>query len=368
MFPVTRPLLPDLDRVRHYLEQAHARAWLTNFGPLHEELTERLKAYLGVEHLLLVSNGTLALQVAYRVLGLTGRVLTTPYSFAATTSSLIWEGLEPVFVDIDSKSLNIDSAKLEAAGPASGIVAVHVYGNPCDVEALETFAAARGMPVLYDAAHAFGSTFDGAGLLRWGDAATLSFHATKIFHTVEGGAIVFREEGAYRAARELINFGIRADGELGPFGTNCKLSEYHAAAGLALMDGIGEVVEHRSGLAAEYRNLLDGWVDFQAWSDRGRENGAYMPVLLADETQCVLLKAELEERGVQTRRYFYPSLNRTAATAAHSVRCPVSEDIASRVLCLPLYADLRLDEVRQVAETVKDCLRSGNRASHGAVP
>lgn len=352
MYKVVKPRLPDLGRYLNYLEAAHERSWLTNFGPLHEELTERLEDHLGVENLLLVSNGTLALHIAYRVLGLSGRVLTTPFSFVATASSLVWEGLEPVFVDVDRGSLNIDPALLEQAGEASGIVAVHVYGNPCEVEAIDAFARARGLPVVYDAAHAFGSTFRGESVLRSGDASTLSFHATKLFHTIEGGAIVFREREHLDQAKSLINFGLNGEAPIRGVGLNAKLSEYQAAAGLALIDSTAEIIERRAGLVAEYQKQLAGAVEFQRWHEQGRVNGAYMPILLRDEAECLQVKNRLAVEGIETRRYFHPSLNRLDYLP-EKIPCPVSEDAASRVLCLPLHADLSPADARHIAERVK---------------
>lgn len=363
MLPVIKPRLPDLRRYARYLEGAHERAWLTNFGPLHDELAAGLEAFLGVRNLLLVSNGTIALQVAYRVLGLSGRVLTTPFSFVATAATLVWEGLEPAFVDIDRASFNLDPGELAAQEPASGIVAVHVYGNPCDVEAIERFASPRGMPVVYDAAHAFGSELNGESVLGWGDAATLSFHATKLFHTIEGGAIIFRNRDHYEEARSLINFGLREGGGIESLGTNAKLSEYHAAAGLALLDETRDVIARRAELVETYRTALDGAVDFQAWHPGGRNNGAYMPILLPDEGECLRVKQALEAEGVQTRRYFHPSLN-TLPYLNSRQACPTSEAVAGRVLCLPLYAELRTEEARAIAERVKRNLdrRTANAA------
>ena len=307
-----------------------------------------------MKYLLLVANGTLALQVAYRALGVTGAVLTTPFTFVATTASLAWEGLEPIFVDVDRKSFNLDPKQLEASPPASAIVPVHVYGNPCDVEAIKRVARERSIPVIYDAAHAFGSTLDGQSLLRHGDAATLSFHATKIFHTIEGGAIVFRDEEPYRLARSLINFGQEADEAVHLTGLNAKLSEYHAAVGLILLDRIDEILEHRAGLVDEYQRLLGDCVGFQEWHPLGRPNGAYMPILLRDEAQLLSAMARLVDDGIQTRRYFWPSLNRLSWP--RRTACPVSEDIASRVLCLPLYADLARSDVRQIAVRLRAAL------------
>lgn len=361
VFPVTKPRLPDLGRYIGYLEQAHARNWLTNFGPLHEELTARLQDYLGVSNLLLVANGTLALQVAYRALEVTGQALTTPFSFIATTATLAWEGIAPVFIDIDPDTLNLDPRALASSSvQASAVVAVHVYGNPCDVEAIEAFGAARSIPVIYDAAHAFGSTYDGRSALAWGDAATLSFHATKIFHTIEGGAIVFRDRRHLQRARELVNFGIKSDGATEGLGINAKLSEYHAAAGLVLLDGIDEVLARRIELVETYRRGLDGWVQFQRWNARGRNNGSYMPILLDNEEQCLSLHNALAQEGIGTRRYFHPSLN-TVASSAGASACPVSERSASRVLCLPLYAGLAVGDAVWIGERVKAHLCQAQR-------
>lgn len=355
MYKIVSPRLPDLGRYLEYLEGAHERAWLTNFGPLHEELTERLEGFLGVKNLLLVSNGTLALHVAYRVLGLEGRVLTTPFSFVATASSMVWEGLEPVFIDIDRGTLNIDPTLLKGAGEASGIVGVHVYGNPCDVEAIQTFASGRGIPVIYDAAHAFGSKLGDESVLRWGDASTLSFHATKLFHTIEGGAIIFREREHFELAKSLINFGLDGNAPIRGIGLNAKLSEYQAAAGLALLDSTADVISRRAELVIEYKRHLADDVQFQQWHPEGAVNGAYMPILLRSERHCLEVKDKLEAQGIQTRRYFNPSLNRLDYFR-EKASCPISEDSASRVLCLPLHADLVAEDVRFISGRVKGAL------------
>ncbi len=357
MYPVTKPTIPDLGRYVGYVEQANARSWLTNFGPLHEELTERLKAWLGVDNLLLVSNGTLALQVAYRALGITGDVLTSPFSFLATTSSLHWERLRPVFADIDPASFNLDPRVASRAADRNefgGIVPVHVYGNPCDVHALADLGRSLDVPIVYDAAHAFGSRLGEESLLHWGDAATLSFHATKLFHTIEGGAIVFKDPANLEKARALINFGQHA-GTLDPVGINAKLSEYHAAAGLVLLDSIDEIIDRRVERVFEYRRALESWVEFQACHSEGAPNGAYMPIVLSDERRCVDLHKRLAGTGVGTRRYFYPSLN-TLGPIDQQRPCPVSEDIATRILCLPLYTELTRADVDHIAEQVKAVL------------
>lgn len=356
MYPVTKSAVPDLARYMGYVEQANARRRFSNFGPLHEELTARLEAFLGVENLLLVSNGTIALQIAYRVLGMTGRVVTSPFSFVATTATLQWEQLEPVFADIDAASLNIDPREVEKRlKGAGGIVTVHVYGNPCEVEALESLAAAAGVPLVYDAAHAFGARYRGESLLRWGDAATLSFHATKIFHTIEGGGIIFRKRSDFEAARELINFRLRDERPVGPAGTNAKLSEYHAAAGLALLDSIDEILERRAAIIHEYSRELRDWAGLQTWHPQSTPTGAYMPILLENEAQCLAVKAELEAQGIGSRRYFHPALNCIEGVGERQP-CPIGEDAASRVLCLPLYAELGPSDVVLISDRVKQAI------------
>lgn len=355
MYGVNKPLLPDLERYGKYLAQAHERAWLTNFGPLQQELTDRLEARLGVENLLLVANGSLALHLAYRVFGMDDPVLTTPFSFVATASTLAWEGKALRFGDIDPRSFNLSLPNNDLDEPIGGVVAVHVYGNPCDVEAIEHFGKERRIPIIYDAAHCMGSTYDGESVLRWGDAATLSFHATKVFHTVEGGAIVFRRKEDLAKAKQLMNFGLDGSGRMTDPGTNMKMSEYHAAAGLVLLEDFDEVLSHRRELKALYQDILRDWVEFQVWHERGEDNAAYMPILASTSRECVALETALSERGIGTRRYFFPSLNRLPFLGA-GVSCPVSEDISSRILCLPLYADLQPADVRIIAEEVKGAL------------
>lgn len=363
-FPLNRPLRPDPERLRAYLDGVAERGCYTNFGPLEHELTARLEAFLGVENLLLVSNGTVALQVAFHALGVAGRVATTPFSFLATVSTLLWEGLEPVFADIDPATFNLDPRGLATLpDDIAAILPVHVYGNPCDVEAIARLGEQRGIPVIYDAAHAFGSRLGNASALCWGDAATLSFHATKIFHTVEGGAIVFRSRIAWERARALVNFGIDgADSALGT-GINAKLSEYHAAAGLALLDRMDKVLTHRAALAARYRRILSGTMRMQQWHPQGYETGAYMPVLFSNEIDREAAMAALAAHGIASRRYFHPSLNSLPVLAETAAACPISEDVANRVVCLPLHADMSEEDVELIAVRLCEIV-DGMRISH----
>jgi dTDP-4-amino-4,6-dideoxygalactose transaminase len=353
---LNKPFSPCLKTLQGYLEQVNDSGWYTNFGPLHEELTAKLEEYLGVSNLLLVSNGTLAIQVAAKVLGLKN-VLTTPFSFAATSSSLLWQGIDIAYSDIDAKSLNICSRALETKikqdATHDGIVATHVYGNPCDVEALSSISEKTNTKVIYDAAHAFGVNCSNQSVLSYGDASTLSFHATKLFHTVEGGAIIFREKADYSKAKELINFGINGSGELAEAGINAKLNEYQCAVGLTVFEKIDEILQHRSFLFSTYVNALSDFVELPSWHTQSNYNGAYMPILLKDGAEKEKVKQALIVNGVQCRDYFSPSLN---TVYKPDVKMPISENISKRVLCLPLHYYLTEAEVGYVCDTIKASL------------
>lgn len=352
MIPIVKPYLPALSKYNTYIESIYQRNWLTNSGPLLKELEARLSDYLGVQHLILVANGTLALQVAYKALGVdTGDVITTPFTFAATPGSLMWQGLQPKFVDIADKSLNISPDLIETrvssekvAGHIRAIAAVHVFGNPCDVESIDRIAKQHKLKVVYDAAHAFGCQYKGQSLLNYGDAATLSLHATKLFHCIEGGAIVFKHKADIDKARQLINFGFDKQNMPEYAGINVKMSEFHAAMGLAMLDDIDDIVLQRKQIVATYEQHLSGVVELQAWSQHSENNGAYMPVLFRNEIELLKVQQVLTEHGVQSRRYFYPSLN-NLAVYNDVVSCPVSESTALRVLCLPIFAGLKQSEI-----------------------
>jgi dTDP-4-amino-4,6-dideoxygalactose transaminase len=363
MIPIVKPYLPSLSKYQAYLEGIYQRNWLTNSGPLLKELESRLSDYLGVKHLMLVANGTLALQVAYRALGVdTGDVITTPFTFAATPGSLMWQGLQPKFVDIADKSLNISPdlitkrlSTIKDSHNIRAIAAVHVFGNPCDVEQIDKIAQQHKLKVIYDAAHAFGCQYKGQSLLNYGDAATLSLHATKLFHCIEGGAIVFKHKDDIDKARQLINFGFDKDNMPEYAGINAKMSEFHAAMGLAMIDEIDDIVLQRKEMVATYEHHLSGAVEFQTWSEHSENNGAYMPVLFRSETELLKVRQALTHHAIQSRRYFYPSLN-NAAVYKDVVSCPVSESTALRVLCLPIFMGLKKSEVTMICQTIKQCL------------
>ncbi|OEE19276.1 aminotransferase DegT [Vibrio cyclitrophicus ZF205] len=355
---LNRPLKPNLAKLTKYIENVNEAGWYTNFGPLHQELTSRLEQYLGVKNLLLVSNGTVALQVAYKTLN-TKKALTTPFTFVATASSMLWQGIDTAFSDINSKSYNLCPIKAEhsliESPDIDTIVATHVYGNPCDVEAFTRIANNHGVKVIYDAAHAFGVDVGNDSILTYGDASTLSFHATKVFHTVEGGAIVFKSKDDYETAKKLINFGIQNDGSLGAAGINGKLNEYQCAVGLTILDEIEEVILHRSGLFKAYRDGLSGVVGFPEWHSSATLNGAYMPIYVEDSLKFEKLLHFLEVSNIQCKRYFTPSLDK-AYPNQKNYGSTHSNRIAENVICLPLHYYMASDDVEIVIEKVKEAL------------
>lgn len=363
MIPVTRPYLPDRAKLDKYIDGIYERGWLTNNGPLLRELTARLQDYLGVEHLLLVGNGTLALQIAYRALGITAsaaaserpEAVTTPFTFVATASSLKWEGVEPVFADIDPQTWCLDPANLEAAiSPhTKAIVPVHVFSNACDVEAIDAIARRRGVKVVYDGAHAFGVKYRGTSLLSYGDAATLSFHATKLFHSVEGGAIVFRHKEDLDRATQLINFGIAGPDRIETLGINAKMNEFQAAMGLCMLDEIEQNLTARAAVWQQYQEALRDDYQLQARNEAATNNYAYAPLLLESEDELEQVLAALEQVGVSARRYFYPSLDTLDFLSHAGAQALHSNDIARRILCLPIYAGLQPDEIDLITRTLK---------------
>lgn len=348
MIPVTRPWLPDKNKYLDYITRCFENQQLTNNGPLVQELKARLEKYLGVENLLLVANGTLALQIAYKTLGVSGKAITTPFTFIATSSSLRWEGIEPVYADIDEESLNLSPQKtLDILDPeVTAIVPVHVYGNPCDVEAFDRIANEHNLRIIYDAAHAFGVRLDGKSILQWGDAATLSFHATKVFHTIEGGAIVFKKKEDYDRACRLINFGYDA-GEVIDEGINAKMSEFHAAMGLCMLDEIDIVLKKREDIYFRYYKVLKDHFEMPVWKEGATRNYGYFPLLFPSEEALLNAASRLNEAGVYPRRYFFPSLDKLRYGKFYSV-CPISRDRAERIICLPLFYGVEKKTVEDI--------------------
>ena len=358
MIPVTRPYLPDREKLDRYIDGIYERGWLTNNGPLFHELTSRLKEYLAVDNLLLVGNGTLALQVAYRALGISGRngsveAITSPFTFAATAASLKWESVEPVFADIDSRTWCLDPKRIESAvtGDTRAIVPVHVFGSPCDVMGIQRIAERHDLKVVYDAAHAFGVTYKGNSVLGYGDAATLSFHATKLFHCIEGGAIIFKDREVLERARSMINFGFDQSGAISEIGINAKMNEFQAAMGLCVLDEMAENLAGREAVWRRYEKNLSGYVELQQRPREASNNYSYFPILLGSESRVVECQRTLEKEGLTARRYFYPSLNTVYDTGNRSAPGK-AEDVSQRVLCLPIYESLPLEVVDRVCRIV----------------
>ncbi len=351
---VTKPYLPNRETLNAHIDRIYDSNWLTNNGPLVQQFEKRLADYLGVKHLLLTTNGTLALQVGYKTLGLTGEVITTPFSFVATTSSLVWEGLQPVFADIDADTFTLDPEKIEQkiTDNTSAILPVHVYGNACDIDKIQSVAEKYSLKVLYDAAHTFGVNYKGKSILENGDISILSFHATKLFHSIEGGALIFKTKELYEKAKTFINFGIM-NGDITEVGINAKMNEFQAAMGLSVLDEIDTVIAQRKRVVEHYNALLENisFLTFPKWNTNSTRNYAYFPVVFESESQLLQVVNALKKEHIFPRRYFYPSLNELPYVE-HKQSCPVSELIARRVLCLPLYTGLESEDVERICNII----------------
>lgn len=353
MINVTKPFLPPLEQYQDYVKQIWERNWLTNNGPLVNELELRLKEYLGLNHLLFLNNGTIALQIAIKALKLKGEVITTPFSYVATTSSIVWEGCKPVFVDIDADTFNIDHTKVEAAitENTTAILATHTYGNPCDIDALNEIASRHNLKVIYDAAHCFGTKYKGESVFKFGDISTTSFHATKLFHTIEGGAVFCNSAELLKKMAYMRNFGHHGPLEFVEVGINAKNSEFHAAMGLINLKFIESILEKRKALFNKYME----WMKYiKAKTIKLTEgsiyNYAYFPIVF--ESEAILLKIVeiLNGHWIYPRRYFYPTLNKLDYVERYDT--PVGDEVSARVLCLPLYHSLSAEEIDYICRLI----------------
>ncbi len=355
MINVTKTYLPDINKYKKYVDKIYASNYLTNYGPLVQELEEKLKSYLGVKNLILVSNGTLALQVAYKALQLKGEVITSPFSFVATASSIIWENLKPIFSDIDPLTFNIDPAKIEEKVNefTSCIVPVHVFGNPCEVDKINCVAQKYNLKVIYDAAHAFGVKLNGQSVLNFGDISTLSFHSTKVFHSIEGGAIIVQDDDLAKQIRLLINFGIPGPDRVISLGINAKMNEFQAAMGLCVLEDMDLIFQERKTIWENYYNELKGSFEMQVLHANGSNNYNYFPVLFENEEKMLRVRAALNAKDIYPRRYFYPSLDNLEYINANSP-CKHSRNVSSRILCLPIYPGLDLNVQNIIVSTLKD--------------
>lgn len=359
---VTQPYLPPLSEFIPYLENIWESKWLTNSGPYHEELEKELADYLGVDHLALFANGTLALVTALQALRITGEVITTPFSFVATTHSLLWNGIKPVFVDIDPETLNLDPDKIEAAitPHTTAIMPVHVYGRPCDVEKIQKIADIYGLKVIYDAAHAFGVKFRGESLLRHGDLSTMSFHATKIYNTFEGGAIVCPDAKTKNRIDDLKNFGFHDETTVVAPGINAKMNEIQAAFGLLQLKHIDKAIDRRREIDAQYRKELASvkGISTPRLPVDTVYNYAYFPILIEKEYPLTRdeLNDKLRRQGIFPRRYFYPLISEfpmyRGLPSAHRGNLPTATEVATKIICLPIYPNILDQEISYIISLI----------------
>ncbi|MDR0604417.1 MAG: DegT/DnrJ/EryC1/StrS family aminotransferase [Bacteroidales bacterium] len=360
---VTSPLLPPLEEFIPYLQDIWGRKWLTNNGYYHQKLEEALCDYLGIKYISLFTNGTLPLITALQALRITGEVITSPYSFVATTHSLWWNGIKPVFVDIDPVTCNIDTNKIEAAitPKTTAIMPVHVYGNPCDMQRIQEIADIYGLKVIYDAAHAFGVTIKGKSVLEAGDMSTLSFHATKVFNTIEGGALVCRDEQTKKRIDYLKNFGFAGETTVVAPGINGKMDEIRSAYGLLNLKQVDKAIDKRRQIANQYREALKDveGVTFMADIPDIRHNYSYFPIFVDAEKYGVTrdeLYFKMQEKNIYGRRYFYPLIS-TFSTyrgleSARLENLPAATKVADSVICLPMYADLEKNDIKTILNAI----------------
>lgn len=351
---VTQSTLPPLEEYVEYLQGIWRRNHLTNSGPLVLELEHELKQYLLAKHLYYVSNGTIALQIAIKALGLTGEIITTPFSYVATISSIVWENCTPVFVDIDKTTLTIDHTKIKAAitDKSQAILATHVYGNPCAVNEIEIIAEKHNLKVIYDAAHSFGVSYQGTPLTNYGDISTLSHHATKLFHTIEGGSIICNDDQIAHKVSYLRNFGHNGPEAFWGVGINGKNSELHAAMGLCLLPRVNAAIKKRQILSSLYDAFLlqEQLITRPTIRTGTHYNFSYYPILFHTETKLLAVVEALHSHNIRPRRYFYPALS--TLNYVYAQRVPIAEDVACRVLCLPLYDELTEESVKFIAQLV----------------
>ncbi len=354
MINVTKTYLPNKEKYKKYIDEIYENGWLTNNGPLVQRLEKRLAKYLGVKNIILVSNGTVALEIAYRTLDIKGFAITTPFSFVATTSSLVTNNILPIFADIDENSFNLDPKNIEKliTPNTSAIVPVHVFGNACEVEEIEQIANKHNLKVVYDAAHAFDVKYKNKSVLNYGDISTLSFHSTKLFHSIEGGALIINDDELVQKARYLINFGIKNTEEIPHLGTNAKMNEFEAAMGLCVLDDIEDIKKSRKEVVENYRKELKDLVQFQEQNKNATENYSYFPIVFKTEEQLLKVQKALNDENIFPRRYFYPSLD-TLEYIEPKQKCKISRDISKRILCLPIYAELTKAEQNSILNIIK---------------
>lgn len=355
MINVTKTFFPPLEVYQKQLERIWQNQWLTNRGELVLELEEKIKKYLNLDNILITNNGTIPLQIALKLLGNGGEIITTPFSYVATTSSIIWEKCTPIFVDIDPEYLTIDETNIEAAitNKTTAILATHVFGNPCHVEAIEVIAKKHNLKVIYDAAHCFGVTYKGKSVFDYGDVSTCSFHATKVFHTGEGGAVFTKDKELQHKIFYSHNFGHNGPLDFHGLGINAKISELQAAMGLSVLPFMEEILNGREKTVGFYNaNLNLDKIQTLKLREGTNWNFSYYPIVLESENVLLEIMKQLNEHEIFPRRYFYPSLNTIKYVAGQKM--PISESIASRILCLPLSAEYKEEDLNIITNIINN--------------
>lgn len=357
MINVTKTFFPPLEEYQKQLQRIWLNEWLTNRGELVIELEEKLKNYLSVDHILVTNNGTIPIQIALKLLGNGGEIITTPFSYVATSAAIVWEHCTPVFVDIHPEYLTIDETKIEAAitEKTTAILATHVFGNPCNVEVIENIAKKHNLKVIYDAAHAFGVTYNGISIFEYGDVSTCSFHATKLFHTGEGGALFTKDAELQHQLFYSHNFGHNGPLAFHGLGVNGKISELQAAMGLAVLPHMQTILAERKRVVDFYnQNLNLDKIQTLKIRENTQWNYSYFPVVFKDEATLLQVQKDMSAQNIFPRRYFYPSLNTIDYLGGQKM--PVSESIASRVLCLPLFKELSKSDLVRIVEILNSNL------------
>jgi len=356
MINVTKTFFPPLEDYKIKLQQIWENGWLTNEGQCENELANQLRDWLGIPQIELVANGTLALQLAIKALGLTGEIITTPFSYVATPNAIVWEGCTPIFVDIDDRTLCINPDLIEDSitEKTSAILATHVYGYPCDVKKIAEIARKHKLKVIYDAAHCFGVRLNGESILKHGDISTLSFHATKLFHTAEGGSVICQDVNLSDRVFLLKKFGHLGEDDYLEAGINAKMSELHAAMGLCMLPLINGIIERRREISGWYDELFTDSQVLRPELPLGLDyNYNYYPIFFASHDRMIQVRQNLIDMDIHPRRYFYPSLNTLPYLQQAGYKsCPVSESAAMRVLCLPIYNELHKEDVVKISTVV----------------
>jgi dTDP-4-amino-4,6-dideoxygalactose transaminase len=362
MINVTKTFLPPKKEYQIIIDQAWDEHWLTNRGVLVKQLENNIEQYLKSPSLIAMTNGTIPLLIGLNALECTGDIITTPFSYIASTSSILWQGCNPIFVDVDSEYWTIDESKIESAitPKTTAILATHVFGNPCNVNAIQNIANKYDLKVIYDGSHCFGVNYLGESLFNYGDISTCSFHATKIFHTGEGGALFCSNEAILKKAFLMHNFGHDGPGKFSEVGINGKMSEIQAGMGLAVLPYLNNIILERKRIANRYYRKLRGVpLQFMKLRPNTSWNYSYFPILFENEITLEKTMKELNRNEINTRRYFFPSLNKIPQV--NSTDMPVSEDLSLRILCLPIYPDLALTDVDRICKIISDIIKNESK-------